>query len=73
MTLDELNIGDKATIKSYSCDNILKNRFYSFGMIKGSTIIVEEVTLTKSTMEIKINNTKIAVRFSEAKKIEVEK
>ena len=73
MTLDELNIGEKAIIKKFNCDNVLKNRFYSFGMIKNSTIHVEEVTLTKSTMEIKINNTKIAVRFSEASKIEVEK
>ena len=73
MTLDELNIGDKATIKNFNCDNVLKNRFYSFGMIKNSIIQVKEVTIKKSTMEIKINNTKIAVRFSEAKKIEVDK
>ncbi|MGB1226976.1 MAG: FeoA family protein [Poseidonibacter sp.] len=72
MTLDRLNIGESAIIKAVNCDSALKNRFYSFGMTKGSKVYVEEVTLTKSTMEIKINTTKVAIRLSEAKKIEIE-
>lgn len=72
MTLDKLNIGDKAVIKAVNCDNELKNRFYSFGMVKESIITVEEITLTRSTMEVRIKNTKVAIRFSEAAKIEIE-
>ena len=72
MTLDKLNIGDKAVIKAVNCENELKNRFYSFGMVKGSRITVEEITLARNTMEIKIKNSKIAIRFSEASKIEIE-
>ncbi|MAD42068.1 MAG: iron transporter [Arcobacter sp.] len=72
MTLDKLNIGDKAVIKVVNCDNELKNRFYSFGIVKDSSISVEEITLARSTMEIQIKNTKVAIRFSEAAKIEVE-
>ena len=72
MTLDKLNIGDKAVIKAVNCDNELKNRFYSFGMVKGSIVTVEEITLARSTMEIRIKNTKVAIRFSEAAKIEIE-
>ena len=72
MTLDKLNIGESAIIKAVNCENALKNRFYSFGMVKGSKVHVEEVTLTKSTMEIRINTTKVAIRLSEAKKIEIE-
>jgi len=72
MTLDKLNIGESAIIKAVNCENALKNRFYSFGMVKGSKVHVEEVTLTKSTMEIKINTTSVAIRLSEAKKIEIE-
>jgi len=72
MTLDKLNIGDTAVIKAVNCDSALKNRFYSFGIVKGSTVYIEEVTLTKSTIEIKINQTKIAIRLSEASAIEVE-
>ncbi|APW66347.1 MULTISPECIES: FeoA family protein [Arcobacteraceae] len=72
MTLDKLNIGESAIIKAVNCENALKNRFYSFGMVKGSKVYIEEVTLTKSTMEIRINTTKVAIRLSEAKKIEIE-
>jgi ferrous iron transport protein A len=72
MTLDKLNIGDKAEIKAVNCENELKNRFYSFGMVKGSIITVEEITLARNTMEIRIKNTKVAIRFSEAAKIEIE-
>ena len=72
MTLDKLNVGDKAVIKAVNCENELKNRFYSFGMVKGSKIHVEEITLARSTMEIRIKNTKVAIRLSEAAKIEIE-
>lgn len=72
MTLDKLNIGDNAVIKAVNCENELRNRFYSFGMVKGSRVTVEEITLARSTMEVKIKNTKVAIRFSEAAKIEIE-
>lgn len=72
MTLDKLNIKDVAIIKSIDCDNVLKNRFYSFGIVKGARIKVEEITLTKSTIEVRIDQTKIALRLSEASCIEVE-
>ena len=71
MTLDQLKIKQKATISSINCDEVLKNRLYSFGIVKGATITVEETTLTKSTIEIKVNQSKIALRSSEASKIKV--
>lgn len=71
MTLDQLNINEKATITAINCDEILKERLYSFGIIKGVKIEIAELTLTKSTIEIKINQSKIALRLSEASKIEV--
>lgn len=72
MTLDKLKLNEEAIISSINCDDVLKNRFYSFGIIKGSTLKVVAFTLTKSTIEIKINQTKVALRLSEASKIEVE-
>ena len=71
MTLNELKIKESAEIISINCDNVLKNRHYSFGIIKGAIVKIEELTLTKSTIEIKINQSKIALRLSEAEKIEV--
>lgn len=73
MTLDQLDIAQSAIIKAINCESALKNRFYSFGIVKGSTVTVEEITLTKSTIEIKINTTKVALRLKEASTIEVEK
>ena len=71
MTLNELKIKESAEIIAINCDNVLKNRLYSFGIIKGAVVKIEELTLTKSTIEIKINQSKIALRLSEAEKIEV--
>lgn len=72
VTLDSLNIGDTAVIKEINCNLALKNRLYSFGVVKGSIVDVEEATLTKSTIKVKINQTKIALRLSEAKVIGVQ-
>ena len=71
MTLNELKIKESAEVISINCDKVLKNRLYSFGIIKGAIVKMEELTLTKSTIEIKINQSKIALRLSEAEKIEV--
>ena len=71
MTLDQLNINESAIITAINCDEILKNRLYSFGIIKGVKIEIVELTLTKSTIEIKINQSKMALRLIEASKIEV--
>ena len=71
MTLNELKIKESAEVLSINCDNVLKNRLYSFGITKGAIVRIEELTLTKSTIEIKINQSKIALRLSEAEKIEV--
>ena len=71
MTLNELKIKESAEVISINCDKVLKNRLYSFGIIKRAIVKIEELTLTKSTIEIKINQSKIALRLSEAEKIEV--
>lgn len=71
MTLDQLKINESAIITAINCDDILKDRLYSFGIIKGVKVEIVELTLTKSTIEIKINQSKMALRLIEASKIEV--
>ncbi len=71
MTLNQLQINESATITAINCDEILKNRLYSFGISKGIEVTLVEFTLTKSTIEIKVNQSKIALRLNEASKIEV--
>lgn len=71
MTLNQLKINESAIITAINCDEILKDRLYSFGIIKGVKVQIVELTLTKSTIEIKINQSKMALRLVEASKIEV--
>lgn len=72
MTLVDLKKGNSATITAVNAGKELKNRFYSFGLMKGETVSVEKLSLAKNTLEISINRTHIAIRSSEAEKIEVD-
>lgn len=71
MSVNDLDLEKIATIKAINCDDILKNRLYSFGIIIGSQISVTAKSLAKKTIEIKINQSKVALRHSEANKIKV--
>ncbi len=71
MTLNNLENGQSATITAVNASKELKNRFNSFGLVKGAIIYIEAHSLAKKTMEVRINKTRIALRASEAEKIEV--
>ncbi|MDD2699195.1 MAG: FeoA family protein [Arcobacteraceae bacterium] len=72
MQLSQLQKDQKAIIKNLDCDLELKQRFYSFGINKNSTLIVENISFSKNTIEINVEDTFIALRMEEAKCIEVE-
>ena len=72
MKLSELTKNQKAIIKKINCNDELKQRFYSFGIIKGSQIEVEAVSLAKNTMEINVEDTSVGIRVEEASQIEIE-
>ncbi len=71
MTLDKLSKGESAIITAFHANRELKNRFNSFGLVKGARISVEERSLGKKTIRVRINKTRIALRSAEAEKIEV--
>ncbi len=70
--LSDLEINQEAIILKLNCQNDLKQRFYSFGIIKGATVFVEAISLAKNTMEINVEDTSIGIRVKEASTIEVE-
>jgi ferrous iron transport protein A len=72
MKLSEVQVNQKATILKVDCNNDLKQRFYSFGIIKGASVKVEAISLAKNTMEINVEDTSIGMRIEEAKTISVE-
>ena len=73
MKLSDLQKGECGKIISVNSDSVLKARFSSFGITRGALIYVIEYTIARNTVEVKINNTKIALRLTEAALIEVEK
>ena len=72
MKLSELIIGQEAVIKTVNCADDLKQRFYSFGIIKGAIVEIEAISLAKNTIEILVEDTSIGMRVEEANTIEVE-
>ncbi len=72
MKLSELKKGQKAIVKKVDCNEDLKQRFFSFGIIKGAEISVDEISFAKNTMAFDIEGTEIAIRIEEAQQIEVE-
>jgi len=73
MKLTELTKGDRAQIIKIHADKILRDRFSSFGVMRGEELLVKGCSLAKQTMEIEVGSTLIALRADEADKIEVEK
>jgi len=72
MLLSNLNKDIDAIITKVNSNEELKQRFYSFGLIKGTPIKVEKLSPTNDTIAIIVDDTSIALRIDEAKKIEVE-
>lgn len=72
MKLSDIQIGECGKIVKINSDSVLKARFSSFGITRGAIVYIIEQTMSKNTIEIKVNNTKIALRMTEAELIEVE-
>ena len=70
--LTQCSKGCKATVVKINATGALKQRFLSFGMMKGAVIELLEFSTTKSTVEVKVGKMRIALRREEAELIEVE-
>jgi len=71
MLLSQLQKGDSAEIISINAEPTLRNRLNSLGVMRGEQLVVRSCSLAKQTMEIDIEHTSIALRRSEAEKIEI--
>jgi ferrous iron transport protein A len=70
-TLDTLPVNATAVITCIKADEDLKQRFFSFGVRRGSEFRVKAVSITNATIEIEVGTTMLALRREEAKSIEV--
>ncbi|MEA3454931.1 MAG: FeoA family protein [Campylobacterota bacterium] len=73
MLLNKLRKGERGEITKVHADKALRDRFASFGLMRGEEIAVKTCSLARQTMEIEVGATAIALRADEAEKIEVEK
>ena len=72
-TLLSYQKNDKLKILKLHTTGDLRQRLISFGIIKGAKVEILGYSTNKSTIEIKVSKMTIALRASEADKIEVEK
>jgi ferrous iron transport protein A len=72
LKLGELKRGNRALVVSVNANEELRDRFSSFGLVSGVNIRMLEYTLSKKSIKIEFDNTKLALRIKEANSIEVE-
>ena len=72
MKLSELKKNQEAVVVKVDASGELKQRLASFGLIKGANVKVIDCSIGKSTIEIMVDSTLLALRKEEAQKIEVE-
>lgn len=73
MCLLEMKVGERACIDMLNVDKVLKKRLNSFGFVRNGHLSVIRFSLFKSTVQVMVNNSLIALRKGEAKLIEVHK
>ena len=73
MTLDQLNVGDKAKVTGYCRDNpqVLR-RILEMGLIRGAEVEVARFSPMGAPMEITVKGYLLSVRLSEAALIEID-
>jgi len=71
-TLADMNASQIAVVTKVKATGELKQRLFSFGLRKGSILKIKATSMGKSTMEVEIGATLLALRYEEAKSIEVE-
>lgn len=72
-TLYDCRKGDSVKVVKIHSDTTLKQRLISFGIMKEARMEVLEHAPAKSTIEVKVSKTRVALRDKEAQLIEVEK
>lgn len=73
MTLADLEKNDNAIVLKVVADVELKQRLASLGLRKHSNVKIKALSMNNTTIEVEIGSGMIALRFNEAKEIEVKK
>lgn len=71
MCLLEMNIGEMVAVDAINVNSVLKQRLCAMGLTRDAHICVKHFGFFKSTVQIRINRSLIALRKDEARLIEV--
>ena len=71
--LSEMNPGEQGIVSKIDAQGELKQRLFSLGLRKGSQIKMKASSIPKSTLEVEVGSTLLALRYEEAKMIQVKR
>ena len=72
MTLDELKIGESATVTYVGGSGALRQHFLDMGLIPGSVVTLEKFAPMGDPMELRIHGYELTLRLDDAKKIGID-
>lgn len=72
MTLKEVKIGSKATVKKLNGEGAIKRRIMDMGITKGVEITVRKVAPLGDPLEISVRGYELSLRKQDADMIEVQ-
>ena len=71
MTLDELNVGQNATVEAIVGDGPVVQRLMALGLLEGSEISVTRKALGGDPIEVEIMGYALSLRLAEANRVQV--
>lgn len=71
MTLDELSVGQAATIDAIAGDGPVVQRLMALGLLEGSEVSVKRKALGGDPIEVEIMGYALSLRLAEASRVQV--
>lgn len=71
-TLDQLQVGESATVAKLNGEGAVKRRIMDMGLTKGTAVTVRKVAPLGDPIELTIRGYELSIRKDEAAKVEVE-
>ncbi len=72
MRLHQLPVGSKGRIVALRCESdTIRTRLNALGIVKGESVEMLKYTLAKNTYEVRVGQTRLALRKEEAEAVEV--
>jgi ferrous iron transport protein B len=71
MTLDELSVGQAATIDAIAGDGPVVQRLMALGLLEGSEVSVKRRALGGDPIEVEIMGYALSLRLAEASRVQV--